>query len=290
MKPRFPWFSYLVVALGSIMMILPFLEMVFGSFKGPDEINSADYQLLPNSFDFHNYAEVFETLNMGLLFKNSIIVAVSVTVCVLLTSTLAGYALTKLHFPGRDTIFKFILVTMMFPAFLFLIPNFYIIIHFPLAGGNDLFGEGGNGGLAASIVSLILPFAVSGFGIFLMRQFIMNIPDALLEAARIDGASEFRIFWQIVVPITTPALVTLAIFTFISQWNEFIWAMLIFTVNDQLATLPVGIQMLQMTLDPTLTRALVSAGLTISVVPVFLVFLCLQRYYINGMVMSGVKE
>src|SRR5690606_29153222 len=110
------------------------------------------------------------------------------------------------------------------------------------------------------------------------------------EAARIDGASEFRIFWQIVMPMTMPAQATLAIFTFISQWNEFIWSLLIYTVNNDLATLPVGIQMLQSYLDPTLTQALVSAALTISVVPVFIVFLLLQKYYIQGMMLSGIKE
>lgn len=290
MKKKFPWCSYLVVTVGSIMMVFPFLDMFFTSFKGPDEINTTDYKLLPNSFELDNYVTAFREMNMVLLFRNSIIVTVSVTVLVLLTSTLAGYALTKLRFKGRNAIFRFILATMMFPPFLFLIPNFYVMVHFPLVGGNDLFGNGGYGGLATSLWALILPFAVSGFGIFLMRQFIMTIPDALIEAARIDGASEIRIFWQIVAPMTTPALATLAIFTFINQWNEFIWALLIYTVNSDLATLPVGIQMLQSYLDPSLTQALVNAALTISVVPVFLVFLFLQKYYVRGMVMSGIKE
>lgn len=272
------------------MMVFPFLDMFFTSFKGADEINQIEYKLLPKEFKLDNFVEAFNQMNMGLLFKNSIIVSVSVTVLVLLTSTLAGYALTKLRFKGRNAIFRFTLSTMMFPPFLFLIPNYYIMVHFPLVNGNNIFGEGGNGGLAASILALILPFAVSGFGIFLMRQFILNIPDALIEAARIDGASEFRIFWQIVMPMTMPAQATLAIFTFISQWNEFIWSLLIYTVNNDLATLPVGIQMLQSYLDPTLTQALVSAALTISVVPVFIVFLLLQKYYIQGMMLSGIKE
>jgi len=221
---------------------------------------------------------------------NSILSSAGVTLLVLITSTLAGYALTKLKFPGRNFIFKFTLATMMFPAFLFLIPNFYIMVHFPLVGGNDIFGEGGQGGLATSIWALILPFAVSGFGIFLMRQFIMNIPDSIIDAARIDGASEFRIFWQIVTPMTRPALATLAIFTFIGQWNELIWSLLVFTVNNDLATLPVGIQMLQSYLDPNMTRAIVCAALTISVIPIFIVFLFLQKYYIKGITVTGLKE
>ncbi|MEQ6359718.1 carbohydrate ABC transporter permease [Thermoanaerobacter thermohydrosulfuricus] len=289
MKNKFPWISMLVVVLGAITMIVPFLDMVFTSFKGPSELKSVYYVLLPKTFHFDNYKEAFRNMNMGRLFFNSIVVSLSVTISVLFTSTLAGYALAKLNFPGKNTTFKIILITMMFPAFLFLIPNFYIVTHFPLVGGNNLFGEGGSG-LATSQLALILPFAVSGFGIFLMRQFILKIPNELIEAARIDGASEFRIFWQIVTPLTFPALATVAIFTFIGQWNEFIWSLLIYTVNSDLATLPVGIQMLQSSLDPTRTRALVSAAMTISVIPVFLLFVFLQKYYIQGFLISGLKE
>lgn len=289
MKRKFPWFSYLVIILGGLTMVIPFLDMVFTSFKGVGEISSSQYKLFPESFHLSNYFTVFETLNMTLFFKNSFIATGAVTISVLLTSALAGYALTKLRFRGRSFIFKFVLATMMFPPFLFLIPNFFIMVNFPLVGGNDWLGQNGYGGMATTIWALILPFAVSGFGIFLMRQFIMKIPDALIEAARIDGASEIRIFLQLILPLTAPALATLAIFTFISQWNEFIWGLLIFTVNNDLATLPVGIQMLQSTLDPNLTQALVSAALTVSVVPIFIIFLFLQKYYIRGFVSSGIK-
>ena len=287
---KFPWFSYIVVIVGCISMVFPFLDMFFTSFKGQSELTSIDYKLLPNSFDFKNFENAFKSMKMGKLFFNSLIVSSSVTLLVLLTSTLAGYSLTKLKFPGRNTFFKFTLATMMFPAFLFLIPNFYIMVHFPLVGGNDITGEGGTGGMASTLWALILPFTVSGFGIFLMRQFIMGIPDSLIEAARIDGASELRIFLQIVTPMTMPALATLAIFTFIGQWNELIWSLLIYTVNNDLATLPVGIQMLQSYLDPNLTKAIVSAALTISIIPIFLIFIFLQKYYIKGMNMSGLKE
>ncbi|GGH76328.1 multiple sugar transport system permease protein [Pullulanibacillus pueri] len=290
MKRKFPWFSYLVVIIGGISMIVPFLDMVFTSFKNQKELNSLKFSLLPEHYHFDHFITAFQELNMGRLFTNSILATLGVTVLVLLTSTLAGYALTKIRFKGQQTLFKFILATMMFPAFLFLIPNFYITVHFPLVGGNDLFGEGGNGGLATSVLALILPFSVSGFGIFLMRQFVMTIPDAVIEAARIDGASEFRVFWQLVIPMTLPAMATLAIFTFIGQWNELIWGLLIFTVNNNLATLPVGIQMLQSALDPDLTKALVSAAITISVIPVMILFIILQKYYVKGMQMSGVKE
>jgi multiple sugar transport system permease protein len=289
-RKKVPWFSYTVVICGSIWMVFPFLDMIMGSFKGVAEYNKLYYTFFPEKFTFSNYVKAYQELNMGMLFKNSIIRSVVTTVLVLLTSSLAAYALTKLRFKGRDGIFKFFLSTMMFPTFLFFIPNFYIMVHFPLVGGNDIFGEGGYGGMATSIWSLILPFMVSAFGIFLMRQFIMNISDSYIEAARIDGASDLRIFFQLILPMTTPALATLAIFEFINSWNEFIWALLMNTVNKDLATLPVGIQTLKSHLDATLTKPLIMAGLVISVVPVLIVFIFLQKYYIKGMMNTGVKE
>ncbi|KIL38537.1 ABC transporter permease [Gordoniibacillus kamchatkensis] len=290
MKPqRTPWISYAVILLGSVLMVFPFLDMVFSSFKSASEYASLRYSLLPQTFVFDNYKLAFEQLKLAMLFKNSLLRSVSITLLVLLTSSLAGYVLAKLKFPGKQLIFRFILATMMFPAFLFFIPNYYITVHFPLAGGNDLFGAGGSGGLAASQLGLIVPFAVSGFGIFLMRQFIMGIEDAYIEAARIDGARELRIFAQLVLPMTAPVLATLAIFEFINSWNEFIWALLMNSVNTDLATLPVGIQMLKSHLDPTLTQPLVMAGLVIATVPVLLAFILLQKHYVRGMMNSGLK-
>ncbi|SME91347.1 carbohydrate ABC transporter permease [Paenibacillus barengoltzii] len=285
-----PWVSFTIIVIGSIAMLFPFLDMIFSSFKGPAEYNSLYYRFFPETFQFGNYKLAFESLNIGLLFKNSLLKSVITTILVLLTSSMAAYALTKLRFRGRDGIFRFILSTMMIPSFLFFIPNFYIMTHFPLVGGNDLFGNGGVGGMTTSILSLILPFAVSAYGIFLMRQFIMTINNAYLEAARIDGASEFRIYFRLILPMTGPALATLAIFEFIGQWNEFIWALIINSVNPELAVLPVGVQMLKDHLDPTLTQPLLMAGLVISTVPILIVFIILQKYYVRGMMNSGLKE
>ncbi|HEX7055787.1 MAG TPA: carbohydrate ABC transporter permease [Bacilli bacterium] len=288
-RRKFPWFSYLVVVVGSVMMVFPFLDMLMSSFKGPAQFASLYYKFLPDEYHFENYKMAFELLDMGLLFRNSVLRSILTTAIVLLTSSMSAYALTKLKFPGRNAIFKFVLSTMMFPTFLFLIPNFYIMVHFPMTGGNDIFGNGGHGGMATTIWALILPFMVNAFGIFLMRQFMITINDAYVEAARIDGAGDFRIFAQIILPMTIPALATLAIFEFINSWNEFIWALLMNSVNKNLATLPVGIQTLKEHLDPTLTQPLVMAGLVISILPVLLVFIFLQKYYVKGMMNTGVK-
>ncbi|MBB3125395.1 multiple sugar transport system permease protein [Paenibacillus rhizosphaerae] len=286
---RAPWYFYVIIIIGSVMMVFPFLDMIFSSFKSASEYALLKYRLLPEHFIFSNYRMAIEELQLLLLFKNSLIRSVSITLVVLITSSLAGYVLAKLRFPGKQVIFSFILSTMMFPAFLFFIPNYFITVHFPLVGGNDILGQGGEGGLAASMLGLIVPFSVSGFGIFLMRQFMISIEDAYLEAARIDGAKELRIFAQIVVPMTAPALATLAIFEFINSWNEFIWALLMNSVNSNLATLPVGIQMLKSAIDPTLTQPLVMAGLVIATIPILLLFIFLQKYYVRGMMNTGLK-
>jgi multiple sugar transport system permease protein len=291
MKPKsFPLFSYAFIIVGSVMMVFPFLEMLFSSFKGPADYNRLHYSLLPEKFETSNYAVAFEQLQLGLLFRNSVIKSVATTAIVLLTSSLAGYALTKLKFRGQKVVFRFILATMMFPAFLFLIPNFYIMVHFPFVGGNNWMGEGGDGGMAKYMLALILPFSVSAFGIFLMRQFMMTINDAYIEAARIDGASELRIFFTLILPMTVPALATLAIFEFIGSWNEFIWSLLMYTVNKDLATLPVGIQQLKSHLDANMTQPLVNAALVISTAPILIVFIILQKYYVRGMMNTGLKE
>jgi len=285
---RKPWLSYLVVALGGLVMVVPFLDLVMTSFKGPGEYGTLPYHFLPKHLDFGNYAAAIDGLDLPLLFRNSIIVTLVVTTAVLLTSSLAGYALAKLRFPGRAFVFRFVLTTMMFPPFLFLIPDFLILVHWPLAGGNNLFGTGGSG-LAMSIVALVMPFLVSGFGIFLMRQFIVSIPDEVLEAARLDGAGEFTIWLRIVLPQTRPVAITLGLLTFVNAWNEYIWSLLIATANPRAMTLPVGIQLLQNYLDPARTTPIVMAGLVLSIIPVLVVFLLLQKYYVRGVLTSGLR-
>ncbi|MFH8408868.1 carbohydrate ABC transporter permease [Streptomyces sp. NPDC018019] len=287
-RRRFPWLSYLLVGAGAVVTVVPFLDMLLTSFKGPGEYGRLPYRFLPEAFDLSNYREAFVRLNLPLLFRNSVVATAVITGSVLLTSSLAGYALAKLRFPGRDLIFRLVLATMMFPPFVFFIPHFLILVHWPLAGGNGLLGSGG-AGLTVSLAALVMPFLVSGFGIFLMRQFIVSVPDEMLEAARIDGAGEFTVWWRIVVPQTRPVAVTLALLTFVGAWNEYIWALLVSTANPRLLTLPVGIQTLQSYLDPNRMVPVMMAGLMLSVLPVLLLFLLLQKHYIRGVMLSGLK-
>ncbi|MEU8929198.1 carbohydrate ABC transporter permease [Streptomyces sp. NPDC048409] len=288
MRRRFPWLSYLLVVTGAVLTVVPFLDMVMTSFKGADEAGRLPYRFLPDAFDLSNYRAAVHQLDLPVLFRNSVIATAVISSSVLVTSSLAGYALAKLRFPGRDLVFRLVLSTMMFPPFLFLVPHFLILVHWPLAGGNDLFGRGG-AGLTVSIAALAMPFLVSSFGIFLMRQFMVSLPDEVLEAARMDGAGEFTVWWRIVVPQTRPVLVTLGLLTFVDAWNEYIWALLVSTANPDVMTLPVGIQLLQDYVDPTRTTPIVMAGLVLSTLPVLVLFLLLQKHYIRGVMLSGLK-
>ncbi|MGB3732041.1 carbohydrate ABC transporter permease [Microbacterium sp.] len=284
-----PWLSYIVVIIGGLFMTVPFLDTVFSSLKGPGEYGLLPYRFFPENWTWDNYVQAIDQLQLGLLFFNSVVVSVTVTATVLITSAMAGYALAKLRFRGRDVIFRFVLATMMLPSFLLLIPDFLILLNWPLVGGNNILGQGGHGGMTNNIASLILPFVVSGFGIFLMRQYMVSVPDEMLEAARIDGAGEWRLFFSVVLPQTKPIAITLGLLTFVGQWNEYIWASLIASSNPDLMTLPVGIQMLQAFIDPDRTMPIVMAGIVISTLPVLIIFLMLQKYYVRGIMLSGLK-
>jgi multiple sugar transport system permease protein len=280
--------KYGVLVAGAIMMILPFADMFIGALRTPAELLARPPVYWPQTPRWNVYAEVFERLPVLPWYLNSLFITVTITLLQLVTSSMAGFALAKYEFWGRKFLFNTVLAAQMFPFFLFLIPMFFLMRYWPLAGGNDILGQGGTGFLG-SYVGLILPFMVSWYGIFLMRQFMIGLPTELMEAARIDGASEFRIFSQIMLPLLKPAFATLGIFVFIYHWNEFIWTMTISRSAPQLQTLPVGIYLARSVFPDIQDQAFLQAALAISTVPVAILFLVLQRYYVKGMVMSGIK-
>ena len=280
--------KYLLLTAGALVVLLPFLEMFVGALRTPAERVATPPVFWPEVAQWSTYRRVFDELPMLRWYANSLFITATVTVIQLLTSTMAGFALAKYEFRGRNLIFRAVLGAQMFPFFLFLIPLFFIMRFFPFAGGNNLLGQGGDG-LLGTYAAVILPFMVTYYGIFLMRQFMVGIPDALLDAARIDGASEFRIFWSVVLPLLKPALVTLGVFVFLYQWNEFIWTFTVTRTNPDLQPLTVGIFLMQSAYDTTSGQSLRQAALAVTVVPLALVFLSLQRYYVRGLVMSGIK-
>ncbi len=282
--------KYVLIIVVASAMFLPFFWLVSASLQTYEELISIPLTWLPSSPQWSNYREVLTNPNvkLGLYFSNSLIVSAAVTASVLLTSSLAGYALAKLRFPGRDAFFTFTLSTMMFPTFIFLIPVYYILKRFPFLGGNDLFGRGGSGALS-SHAGLVLPFVVSAWGIFLMRQFMMNIPDDFLDAARIDGASEFRIFTTVIAPLVKPAFVTLGIFQFIGSWNSFLWPLIVTSSAQHLMTLPVGLRMMVTAYSTTTVQNRLFAATVLGIIPTIVLFLALQRHYVKGITLSGIK-
>lgn len=280
--------KYFIIALGALTMVIPFLDMFVGALKTPAELLARPPVWIPHHPQWNVFREIWYMVPMARWYMNSFIVSTSVTVLVVITSSLAGFALAKYSFRGKEWFFRFVLAAQMFPTFLFLIPNYLIIAHWPAVGGNDWLGRGGNG-LLGTYVGLVLPFAVNWWGIFMMRQFMLGLPDELMDAARMDGCSEWRIYWQIVLPLVKPALATLAIFIFLSAWNEFIWTMTVTRAAPDLQTIPVGLQLMRDTFDPTRNAALRRAALAVSTLPVMALFLSLQRYYVRGLVMTGLK-
>jgi multiple sugar transport system permease protein len=261
-----------VLVLGLLALIGPFLWMLLSSLKQEVEIRAVPPTWWPQSPTFDNYRTLFERLDFPTYAINSTVVAVSITAGNLIFCSALGYALAKLEFPGRRILFGTVLGTLMVPGMVTFVPLFVLI---------------SNLGMVNSYAGLILPFLVGAFGVFLMRQFIMSIPDDLLEAARIDGAGEMRIYWQIVLPLCRPALATLGILTFLSSWNNFLWPLVVATTEDKY-TLPVGLALFSVGQDRTEYGPLL-AGAVVIVLPVLLVFIALQRLFTRGIATTGLK-
>lgn len=276
---------YLLLIAGSIIFIAPFVWMVTSSLQDVSDMFSWPPQWIPQNPSFDNYVEFFRQERIGRYFFNSAYVAVTVTSMQLFTSSLAAYTFAKRQFPGRDLLFILTLGTMMIPGQVTLIPNYVILRHMPFFGGNDWLGNGGSGWLD-SYWGLIAPQGASAFGIFLMRQYMKSIPDDLLDAAKIDGAGEFRIFAQIVMPLCRPALAALGIFTFTYVWDDFFWPLIIVS-SEELRTLPLGLALF--VVRNRTVWDLLMAGSVITTVPVLVIFLLFQRHFIRGIAVSGMK-
>ena len=262
---------YLALAIGAVIMLAPLVWMVLASFKSLPEILTYPPTILPRELRNENYVTVITRSDFPRYFLNSTIVAAISVVSVLITSSLAGYAFAKFRFPGRNLLFILVLATLMIPFQVRVIPLYVL--------ASDL-------GLLDTYAGLVLPGLVDAFGIFLMRQFMQTIPTDLIEAARADGASEPRIFMTIVLPLVTPALSALAIFTLIVSWESFLWPLLVAS-SSELYTLPLGLGQFA---GRFLTRVdLQMAASTLTVLPLLLVFLFMQRRFIEGIATTGGK-
>lgn len=241
--------------------------MLLSAFKTPAELVS--FSILPESFNFDNFTTVIRSSQFIRWYANSLLIASAVTLCVLIFSAMAGYALAKYRFTGRKIIFLLILSTMMIPLEMLVIP-WYIL-------GNAF---------ADTYLGIALPGLISAFGIFLMKQAAEQVPDSLIEAARVDGAGEFRILFTIVLPLLKPACASLGIFAFLGNWNAFLWPLII-TDSADMFTLPVGLQYFSG--QHTAQHHLIMAGSSLTVIPVLIVFIFLQKHIIRGVALTGIK-
>ena len=264
--------SYVILIAGLVLMVGPFLWMVLGSIKPEADFLRNPPTFLPSSPTTASYNRLFDQLDFPRFFFNSSVIALAVTIGNLVFCPMLGYALAKLRWRGKGLIMGLVLATLMVPAGITLIPNFILM---------------SNLGLVNTYPGLILPFLAGPFGVFLMRQFMLGIPNELLEAARIDGANEFRIFWSVVMPLATPVLATLGILTFLGNWNSFIYP-LVMAQEPQMYTLPVALATFA-TGQYQADHGMLMAGSVILVVPVLIVFILFQRWITEGIATTGLK-
>jgi len=253
-------------------MILPLIWMISAASKPSDEVFSYPIRWIPSEFMLlENIQQVFEFIPFHRYFFNSVLVATCVTLTELFFSSLAGFSLSKYGFPGRDIVFLFILATMMISFIVILIPEYIIM--------RDL-------GVLDTYGGLIIPGMLTAFGVFMMRQFIMTLPDAYLDAARIDGCSEFGIYCNIILPMIKPALASLAIFKFMGNWQSYLWPLVV-TSSKNLRTLPLGIALFEDQYLQMYNHQMAAA--LIADVPILVLFALMQRHFIKGITMSGIK-
>lgn len=277
--------TYLIILIGMGVTLFPFIWLISTSITPANEIFAWPPMLIPSKVMLSNYVEAINRIDFLRYLKNSLIVATSTTIIGLIFNTLAGYSLAKLSFPGRNIIFGIILATLMIPPQVTVIPLFKMFRGFPLVGGNDIFGVGGSG-LLNTYFALILPGMASTFGVYMMREFFRMLPDELMDAARIDGATEFGILTKIYLPLAKPALVAVGIFTFTYAWNDFFWP-LIMTSTPDMYTLQLGLSFLK---SQYFTEWHLMMALTVLVIlPVLIIYAIFQKNFIQGMAMSGIK-
>jgi multiple sugar transport system permease protein len=264
----------LLIIVGGISMLLPFLWMVVTSLKTDAQVFKIPFEWIPNPWVWTNYRDMLiqPSFHFWRYVVNSTIVSVCITLGSLVLNSLAAYAFAKYRFPGRELLFFTLLLTIMIPIHITLIPVFVLMRIF---------------GWVDTYAGLIVRNLAGAFGIFLMRQFFLTIPNDFIDAGRIDAAGEFRIFWQIALPLSKPALATLGVFTFLGSWNDFLWPLIIVS-QDEMRTLPLAIAALGGGYY-ILSWPILMAGATFATLPVIVVFFLLQRYFVEGITLTGLK-
>ena len=264
---------YALLTVVALLILLPLIWLLSTSLKPARDLFSNTIEWIPKTVTFDNYTKLFaqQQTPVGRWFLNSLAIASLMTVLVLAVDSLAAYAYARMQFPGRNLLFGIMLLTLFLPGFMFIIPNFLTV--------NFL-------GLINNWGAVILPGLAGVFGVFFLRQFFEGIPRELEEAAEIDGANRFQIFYRIVLPLSRPALATLGIITFLASWNDFLWPLLVLSDRD-IQTLPPGLRTLQSAY--TSDYGLIMAGAVVVAIPVLILYMILQRYIVQSVASTGLK-
>lgn len=262
---------YIILTIGALISIFPFYWMLISSFKPREDLFKYPPELLPTQFSLHSFQELLTKTLFARNLANSLFVAITFTILSVFLCSLCGYAFAKLKFPGKGFLFVIVIATMSLPFEVTLVPlfNFMAKIHW-----------------VNTYLAVIVPFAATAWGVFLMRQALLDIPDELLDAARIDGASEFQIYYMVVVPVAKPALGALAILQFLSSWNEYIWPLIVLTENKMM-TVPVAIALFKSGYFADYSS--ITAGALLASLPIIVVFFALQKYFVRGALFGSVK-
>lgn len=266
--------AYIILSIGAFSMIAPFLWMLLTSLMTDSQLFSGKISVVPQPFAWENYPTIFTKIPLLTYFFNSLIVATITTLGQIVTCSTAAYAFARLNFKHKDALFIFILATMMIPPQVNIVPLFFLMreLHW-----------------IDTYQALIIPGIFGGFGIFLLRQWFLSLPRDLEEAGKIDGCNPLQVFFYIALPLAMPAIATLAIFSFITAWNGFMWPLIV-TNSDSMRTLPVGIAAFKGSFRDTTEWAQLMAASVISIIPVVIVFVAGQRYFVKGIMSGGVKE
>lgn len=263
--------SYFLLSIGSIMMLMPFYWMIVTSIKIPSEILVFPPKWIPSVVTLQNYQRVFRDLAVGVMYRNSAVVAVTKTILMVFTSALTGYVFGKFEFRGRDFLFSSIIATMIIPLQVYMIPLYVMMVDFHWHN---------------TYTGLVIPYFFSAYAMFLVRQWMHNIPSELIEAARIDGAGELYIFVRLILPLSQAVLATLVIFYFMWNWNDFLWPLVVLS-SPQKFTLPLGLTVFNSEFGNDYGATMAAASLAI--VPVLIVFFIFQRHIVEGVALTGLK-
>jgi len=264
----------LLIVLVAVVAAFPLVWMLLSSLKTPAESMQTPPVWVPSSPNFSAFGEVADVIDASRSFWNSAVIATTTTAGILVTSLMAGYAFAKYRFKGRDLLFAVLISTMFLPPIVVLIPLYRMVTYMGLNG--DLFG-------------VIVPYLANAFGIFLMRQFIAGVPDDLIDAARVDGASEIRIVFSVVAPAVVPAIAALALFAFVYHWNTYLWPLTVLQGNTDDYPIVLSLGRLLSYNRGAMNTSLVMAGATLAVLPPLVLFVFLQRFFVDSIVSTGVK-